>query len=264
MKNRSLVFFLAAMAPFVMAPQVHAEDALLSEVKSRGALRVCHADYPPYNFKNPKTNTWEGINVDLAENLAEKLGVDLKHVDANWGTLPQSIMTNKCDLSVAATYVTPERAELVLFTQKVSQDAITAIVPKDSPYHTWEELDQPGNVVAVWAGAFEEPIARDFFDEATVKPLVIDKVSSGVLEVANGRADAYFSSVVSPARFIKKNPQLELRTLGDRLLRPTSIAFMLPRREYHFQQYLNVWIDQLQQSGQMEEIQRKWLGELGS
>lgn len=251
-----------AFGLLAMASSASAQDDKLEKIKAAGELRVCNADYKPSNFKNPLTNEWEGVNVDIAQFIADQLKVKLVNVDANWGTIPQSIATDKCDISSASTYVTPDRAELALFTIPVQAESLTAYVPLDSKIDSWADLDQQGIVVGTFAGSFEETVAKSFFKQATVKPIVTDKISTALLDTMNGRVDAYFSSVAAPLAHIKENPQFKLRPIADKPVMPSSTAFMLPLGEYHLQQYLNAAITQVHESGKYREIRRKWLGDL--
>ena len=77
-------------------------------------MRVCDVDYAPWNVKNPGTNEWEGINVDLLNMIAGILKVKLEHVDATWATVIPSMTTQKCDFSGAGLYISAARAELVV------------------------------------------------------------------------------------------------------------------------------------------------------
>ena len=254
---RTIVCALALAAPAAAL----AEDDKLEQILEAGELRVCHADYIPYNFKDPASNTWQGTGVDLAENLAETMGVELSHVDATWATVVQSIVTDKCDISVAATYITPERAEKVLYTDSVGSDTVTAFVHTDSDARTYAEIDQPGNVIGVWSGTLEEQTAQDFFENAEVKSIVTDTMSTIMLEVANRRVDAIFASTAGPTGFLIQNENVPVRAIGEEPINPTPFAFMLPKGEYHLQQYLNVWIASLEASGELDAIFERWFDE---
>lgn len=259
--KKAVSSLVAALVMIVVSGPSVAADDKLAKIKEEGVLRVCHADYIPFNFKDPKTNTWMGTGVDLAENLAETMGVELEHVDATWATVVQSIKTDKCDISVAATYITPERAEQVLYTDPIGSDTVTAFVHKDSAAKTYADLDQDDKVIGAWSGTLDEKTAKEFFKNAEVKSIVTDKMSTLMIEVANRRVDAIFASTAGPVGFIIQNPEIGVRILGDELLNPTPFAFMIPQGEYHLQQYLNVWIAGLNQAGTVDAIFDKWFSQ---
>lgn len=98
------------------------QDQLLQQIKKNGVMRVCQAPYPPYNVKNPQSGEWEGLNVDIVKEIAGFLSVKIENVDSSFSTLVPSLLTHKCDISAAATYVTPARAEQVLFSTPYASD----------------------------------------------------------------------------------------------------------------------------------------------
>src|SRR5271155_126122 len=164
------ISFLATSANIAHAQ----DDVLLQEIKQRGVLRVCQAPYPPYNTKNPKSGEWEGSNVEIVQEIARFLNVKIEDVDSSFSTLIPSLITHKCDLSAAATYVTPARAEQVLFSTSYGADTKTAFVPVDSPIHTYADLDKPEITIATRSGTGEEAFAKRFFKYAKIKPITSD------------------------------------------------------------------------------------------
>jgi polar amino acid transport system substrate-binding protein len=263
---------------------------------------ICEAAYPPYNVKNPKTGEWEGLDVDLEGEIAKDLGVKITRVDTSFAGLIPSINTHKCDLSTAATYITPARAEQVLFTRPFAAETKTVFVPVNSPAKTYADIDKEGVTIVTRSGTAEETYAKHFFKHAKIRLLTSDATQPHLLEVAAGRADAAFAGYVGSLIFMKQNPNLKLRPIGDKpldptpfafmlplgenhfqqyidvflkqnanlklrpigdkLLDPTPFAFMLPRGEYHFQQYLDVVLNDLERSGKLKEITDKWMSSL--
>src|SRR5215469_11368957 len=156
----SLVVGLMALAPAARAEQ---PDTLLQQIKQRGTIKVCDGAYPPYNVKDPKSGEWQGLNDDIAAALGTTLGVKVEHVDTSFSTLIPSLTTRKCDLSIAATYITPARAEQVLFTRSFAAETKTIFVPESSTAKTYGEIDKDGITIAVRAGTAEETFAKRFF-----------------------------------------------------------------------------------------------------
>ncbi|MCC6193300.1 MAG: amino acid ABC transporter substrate-binding protein [Burkholderiales bacterium] len=237
-------------------------DSLLSQIKQRGAIVICEAAYPPYNVKNPKSGEWEGLDIDIEAEIAKDLGVKIQRVDTTFAALIPNINTHKCDMSTAATYITPSRAQQVLFTRPYAAETKTIFVPVTSTAKTYADIDKSGVTIVTRSGTAEETYAKRFFKQATVKLLTSDATQPHLLEVGAGRADAAFAGNVGSLIFLKANPNLKLRPLGDKLLDPTPFAFMLPRGEYHFQQYLNVVLDNLERTGKLKEITDKWMSTL--
>jgi ABC-type amino acid transport substrate-binding protein len=236
-------------------------DTLLQQIKKNGVMRVCQAAYPPYNVKNPQSGEWEGLNVDLVKEIAAFLSVKIEDVDTAFPALSPSLQTTKCDISAAATYVTPARAEQVLFTTSYASETKVAFVPVDSPLKTYADLDKPNITIATRSGTAEETFAKRFFKQAKMKLTTSDATQPHLLDVAAGRSDAALAGRTGSLIFLRQNPNLKLRMIDDKQLDPSRFALMIPAGEYQFQQYLNVSLQSLKDSGKLDEIIGRWLEE---
>jgi len=245
---------IAAAAPATRA----ADDNLLQTIKDRGTLRVCDVGYAPWNVKNPGTDKWEGINVDLIDKMAEILKVKVEHVDATWATIIPSMNTGKCDFSGAGLYISPPRAELVTFTRPFATDGIALFVPADSPAKTVADLDKPGKTIVVRSGSFEEGVAKGLFKQATVKTLTADQSGIMPLEIAAGRADGGAGGYYGNLAFLKANANVKVRLLNDELLTKTSIAYAVPARQYFLRDWLDTVILSFDENGTLKQVIDKW------
>jgi ABC-type amino acid transport substrate-binding protein len=249
---------LAVLMVSAGAPAARAADDLLKTIKDRGTMRVCDAEYAPWNIKNPATSRWEGIDVEIVDLIAKELKVEVEHVDTTFGTAIPSMMAQKCDFIAAPFYISAVRAELISFTRPFAQDGITTFVTQSSTATTFEELDQPGKIIAVRSGSFEEPIAKRLFKHATVKTLTADSGAIQLLEIAAGRADGALGAYFGNLNFLKQNANMKVRLLNDTLLTKTSIAYAVPPREYFFRDYLSMALLTLEENGRLKEIFDKW------
>lgn len=226
-----------------------ADDDRISVIKDRGELLVCHAEALPWGAKDPKTNEWVGTDIEAARHLAGIMGVEYKPVDSQWGTLIPSLETDKCDIVMSPMFRTAERAMRVLFSNPSGYETQGTAVHMDSDAQSHSDLDKEGMIIAVGSGTADEAFANRFFKEATVKPLVSDKLSTYFLEVASKRADAVLTDSSSLRNFIKQNPGMNLRIIDDAPLNPQGYAYAVLPGEYHFVNFINVWLETIEQQG---------------
>ena len=249
---------IAALGAHAQPPTARAADDLLAAIKSRGVIRACDVEYAPWNVRNPATNQWQGVNVDLLDLAAGMLKVKVEHVDATWATIIPSLTTQKCDFSAAGLYISSARAEFVTFTRPFATDGISIFVAANSPAKTVEDFDKAGKTVVVRSGGFEEGVARSLFKQATVKTLTADQAGIITLEIAAGRADAGAGGYFGNLAFLKSNPNVKVKVLSDDLLAKTSIAYAVPPRDYFFRDWLNAVLLNLEENGKIKEILAKW------
>lgn len=260
--HRTAKFACAAFAVLAIAisgsARALAADDVLQKIKERGTMRVCDLSYPPWNVKNPVTNEWEGINVDLAAEIAKTLAVKVEHVDTDWATILQSINTGKCDFGISTLWVSAARAQVATFTNPIGVEGMTLFVSTSSPAQTFEDLDQPGKVIAAPTGTPNEKWDQEHFKKATSKSIVGDAMAAALMEVAAGRADAANGGYYGNLAFIKANPNLKLRPLKDVLFDPTPLAWAVPAREYFLRDYLNLMLADMERTGVKQKIIDKW------
>jgi len=248
-----------ALIGFTAPAVAQGTDTVMRKVKADGVLKVGIAESPPFAIKNPANNTWEGLNVDMANDLAKALGVRLQIVDAAWPTLISGLTANQYDIIMASTFATPERAQQVIFTSTYIVAGELVIVHKDSPFKTHEDLNKPEVTFSVIGGTTNERTVQSRFANAKIRTLVTENQVAPVLEVAAKRADANVGDLNSIRRFVARNPQAPVRILeNDRVLSQARRAYAVRPGEYHFLNFLNNWLEGQQLSGRLDELMKKW------
>ena len=99
-----------------------------------------NATFPPYE-SIADDGTFEGIDVDIADKIAEKLGLELVVDDMEFGSIITSVQTGKEDIAMAGLTVTDERKQNVDFTDSYATGVQVVIVPIDSDIETIDDLE---------------------------------------------------------------------------------------------------------------------------
>jgi polar amino acid transport system substrate-binding protein len=91
-------------------------DDLLAAVKARGTLLVAtDSNYAPQSFRNPD-ESWEGFDVEVAREVAKRLGVEAEFLDISWDVVTAGSWNGRWDINVGSMTITPGRKEVLLFT----------------------------------------------------------------------------------------------------------------------------------------------------
>lgn len=92
-------------------------DDLLAIVQERGELVVStDPNYAPQSFVNPD-GTYEGFDIDVANEIGERLGVDVRFETPEWDAITAGSWSGRWDISVGSMTVTEDRKEVLSFTQ---------------------------------------------------------------------------------------------------------------------------------------------------
>ena len=189
---------LLALALALASPALRAGPPAASHVDTvlaAQALRVCiWPDYYGITYRNPKTQQLTGIDIDLARALAADLGAQVKvqFVDSSFARLIDDVAAERCDIAMFAIGITASRAAKLSFSRPYLRSDIYAIATKSNHrVREWQDIDQPGVVVAVHKGTYHEQVMRDRLKRATL--LVADSPFAREQEVESGRADVFMT-----------------------------------------------------------------------
>ena len=92
-------------------------DDLLASVEDKGVLTVStDPAYPPQSELNKETGEYEGFDIDVAKEIAERLEVDIAWEAPAWDTITSGSWNGRWDISVGSMTITADRAKVLHFT----------------------------------------------------------------------------------------------------------------------------------------------------
>ncbi len=198
-----------------------AQPGRLEHIAASGELRVCiWPDYYGISWRNPKTLQLSGIDIDNARELARELGVQPRFVDSGFANLIPDITSDRCDIAMFAIGVTPARQEKLRFTLPyLSSDIYAITTATNRRIRDWDDIDQPGSVVAVARGTLHEPIMKSRLLHAELR--VLDTPHAREYEVQSGRADVFMTDYPYSRRMLNNSD-------WARLVAPKSTFHVTP------------------------------------
>lgn len=222
MRNITLLLALvaAAFTPHASFAQSTA-GGHLERIQATHTLRVCiWPDYYGITYRNPKTQTLTGIDIDLAQELGKDLGVAVQFIDSSFAKLIDDVTQDHCDVAMFAIGITPLRSEKLRFTKPHLASDIYAVTTKTNRrVKNWDDIDKPGSVVAVAKGTLHEPVMKDKLKAAQL--LILDTPFAREQEVQSGRADVFMTDYPYSQRFLANAD-------WARLVAPPSIYHITP------------------------------------
>jgi polar amino acid transport system substrate-binding protein len=142
---------LAAICLAALHTTALAADASLKTVKEKGKLVLGLDDsFPPMGFRNDD-NQVVGYDIDLAREVATRLGVQLVPQAIDWNAKEQELNTGKIDCIWNGFTITDERKKAMTFTKPYLRNAQVVVVKKGSGYSTLASLK--GKKVGLQAGS---------------------------------------------------------------------------------------------------------------
>lgn len=195
----ALILSLVVLATLTAAAFAEGETPTLDAIKAKGKIvMMTNATFPPFEYI--KDNKVVGIDADLSQMVADKLGVELEILDMDFGLLIEALKNGKGDFVAAGMTKTEERAEHIDFSMIYITNGLLVILPKDSPIKSLSDLE--GKKVSV-----QEATTGDIWANENIKDVQIQQYKSAVEAgnaVQNGKAEAAVMDKL-PAESMVKN-----------------------------------------------------------
>lgn len=181
-------------------------QSTLDAVKGRGALIAgVRFDTPPYGSLDASGKS-VGIDIDIASEVAKRLGVRLQLLQVTGQTRIPQLNAGKVDLLLAALTRTPEREKAVDYTMIYFMDDIRMLVRKGSNIRVPADLS--GKNVTTVQGSTNVPILKREVPDAKVQ--LFPEYPQAFLALRQGLADAMVTNGVILDQFVKADSNFEV------------------------------------------------------
>ena len=161
-------------------------------------------NFPPFEMKTP-TGEPSGVSVDLAQAMSKFLGREIQIEDMPFNALIPSLKTAKIDMIISSMTRTDERDKSIDFSDPYLHTGVAILAGKNTGINGVGDLDQPNRTIAVKKGTTSHIYATDHLKAARV--LVFDSDGTAVLEVTQGKADAFLYDQMSIYQHHKRHPE---------------------------------------------------------
>jgi len=255
--------FMVLLAALVFVAPLGASSAAaqsrLDDVTARGALRVgLTGDYRPFSQRDPATGAYSGLDVDMATNLAEALGVKLEIVPTTWATLLPDLGGEKFDIGMGGISITLPRQKLAFFSQpvmRVGKSAIARCNDRDR-FATLAAIDRPNVKVLVNPGGTNETFDRANLHQAEI--VVFADNTRIFSALAGGDGDLMITDAVETKLQQRLHPEL-CAIHPDKPFDFGELGYLLPR-DVVLQQFVNQWLHIVVENGLWSRLLGTYLG----
>lgn len=180
----SILMLVTVFMGMASVAAAESDGPVMAKIKASGKLVVgTEAQYAPYEFKDLNAN-FVGCDMFLAQKIADALGVKLEIVDMSFDGIIPAVQAGQVDMGIAAFTNTPERAEVIDFSDlyETSLQYLVVAADKVDTYTTKEAL--AGLKVGAQRGTIQSKLITSALPDS--KLFELDKYPELALEVANG------------------------------------------------------------------------------
>ena len=187
------------------AASTSAAAAELTTVEAGKLTMATNATFPPYEMTTD-AGTIEGIDVDTAQAIAEKLGLELQIDDMDFDAALLSVQQGKADIAMAGITVTDERMAVMSFSDSYATGIQSVIVPEGSDIASVDDL--AGKKIGTQRGTTGYLYCSDDFGEDAV--VAYDNGLTAVQALNNGQVDAVIIDEAPAKEFVAANEGLTI------------------------------------------------------
>ena len=177
----------------------------LATVVAGKLTMATNATFPPYEMTTDAGEI-EGIDVDTAKAIAEKLGLELQVDDMEFDAALLSVQQGKADIVMAGVTVTDERKAVMDFSDSYATGIQSIIVPNDSDIASPDDL--AGKKIGTQRGTTGYIYCSDDFGEDSV--VAYDNGLTAVQALNNGQVDAVVIDNAPAKEYVAANPGLKV------------------------------------------------------
>lgn len=211
----------------------------------------------PFTFLDTKTNTIEGVMVDLIKEIAKTADLKIEVEGMQFSTLIASLTSNKIDLISAAMYITAARKEVIDFSDPIYTYGEGLLVPRSDTKDYKEFADMKGYTVGAQIGTAYVDALQKTGLFAEVK---LYKTSPDILADVNaGRIQAAFADQPIMAYTLKQGQFPQVRLVKS--YKPTiigSVGVGVRKSDGELLKKINTALAKLKADGSVDKILAKW------
>ena len=231
----------------------------VQRIQERGVLLVgTTGDYRPLSYLEADSTYW-GFEIDMAEEMARRLGVGVEFVPTSWPTLTGDVLADPqvFDLAVSGITITEERLKIMAMSEGYLANGKTILCrAEDSTrFRSLEDIDKPEVRVMVNPGGLNEKFAHDYLTHATIIVHPNNEEIPGL--VAQGEADVMITEITEAPWYVQNDPRLAAPLLAKPFTH-SEIGVLMRKGQDDLLQFVNQMIRQMQADGSLGRLKEKY------
>ncbi len=253
---KRIICTLLALILTLSVAAIAEEGDLLARIQAKGEIVVAtEGAWAPWTYHDENDNL-VGFDVEVAQKIAEKLGVKATFVECAWDSIFAGIDSERYDIAANGIEVTEDRAAKYDFTTPYGYIR-TALIVKGNNEEIVTFEDLAGKKTANSIASTYMTLAESYGAEA----VGVDTLDQTIEMVLYGRADATLNAEVSFYDYLRVHPEANLKVVA--LTEEASLVSIPVRKgddSATLLEAINQAIVELTESGELSEISIKYFG----
>ena len=231
----------------------------ISRIQERGTLLAgTTGDYRPLSFREDDGTYW-GFGIEVAGEIAKRLGVGLQFVPTSWPTLSADVQAEPqtFDLAIGGITITDARRETMLMSDGYLANGKPILCRAEDVdhYKSLADIDKPEVRVMVNPGGLNEKFANANLTHATI--IVHQKNEEIPTLIAGGKADVMITEITEAPYYVQTDPRLAAPLLNEPFTHG-EIGVLMRKGQEDLLQLVNDVIRQMKSDGSLRLLHEKY------
>lgn len=231
----------------------------VERIRQRGTIFFgTTGDYRPLSFCEPDGTYW-GFGIEVASEIARRLGVDVAFKQTSWPTLTADVLAEpqRFDLAIGGITITDTRRETMLMSEGYLANGKTLLcrASEAGRYRSLADIDRPEVTVMVNPGGLNEKFANENLTHAKI--VVHPKNEEIPALVAEGAADVMITEITEAPYYVQTDQRLAAPLLNAPFTHG-EIGVLMQKGQEDLLQMVNSVIGQMKSDGSLRKLHEKY------
>ncbi|MDE6594871.1 MAG: basic amino acid ABC transporter substrate-binding protein [Oscillospiraceae bacterium] len=217
--------------------------------KKTTLVMATNAEFPPYEYRDGEN--FAGIDVEIAQAIAEDMGLDLVIEDMQFDSIVPAVQSGKADIGIAGMTVTEDKLQNIDFSIPYTTSTQVVIVTNDSPIASPADLE--GKTIGVQLGTTGDQYSSEI-ENATIERY--NKGFEAVQALGQNKIDAVIIDREPAKVFVSENEGLKIL---DEDYTVEDYAIAIAKNNHELLEQVNNSLTKLNDSGKLQEIIDKYI-----
>ena len=231
----------------------------VAEIVERGKILVgTTGDYRPLSFREADGTYW-GFGIEVAQEIARYLGVEIEFVKTSWPTLTTDVLAEPqtFDMAIGGITITDARREKMLMSEGYLANGKTILcrASEADRFRSLTDIDKPEVRVMVNPGGLNEKFANENLTHATI--IVHQKNEEIPMLIAEGGADLMITEITEAPYYVQADTRLAAPLLNAPFTHG-QIGVLMKKGQEDLLQMVNNKIQEMKADGSLRRLHEKY------
>lgn len=231
----------------------------VAEIVERGKILVgTTGDYRPLSFREADGTYW-GFGIEVAQEIARNLGVEIEFVKTSWPTLTTDVLAEPqtFDMAIGGITITDARREKMLMSEGYLANGKTILcrASEADRFRSLADIDKPEVRVMVNPGGLNEKFANENLTHATI--IVHQKNEEIPMLIAEGGADLMITEITEAPYYVQADTRLAAPLLNAPFTHG-QIGVLMKKGQEDLLQMVNNKIQEMKADGSLRRLHEKY------